>query len=379
MSGLYIHIPYCRSKCIYCDFYSEARTPQWDALTDALLREFSRRLDSVPGAFETLYLGGGTPSLYPPDELRRLLTGLRERAGNRFQPVETTIEVNPDDVDREHVEAWKSLGFNRVSMGLQSADDDELHCIRRRHDARSGLMALELLMSNFENVSVDLMFGLPGQTLASWERSVEEVVRLRPAHISAYALTVEEDTPIARMIEAGSLSATEEDVYLSMYQSLVSRLEAARYEHYEISNYALPGRRSRHNSSYWQGTPYLGLGPSAHSYDGRRQRLSNAPDVEAYLAGNCGQISEWLTEAELAEEYLLTRLRTAEGISLSELSEYVDSATLQRIAGRLSGEVKRGLLRALPADRFALSAEGMMLSDTVLVDLSSEIDRDMKK
>lgn len=377
MSGIYVHIPYCLSKCIYCDFCSTARTaPQWSQLTDCLLAEFAERAPLTSGQFRTLYLGGGTPSLYPAAELQRLTDGLRRLSGNRWGVEEATLEVNPDDVDLRKASEWKAAGFNRVSMGLQSLDDGELQRIGRRHDARRGIEALRLLTGEFDNVSIDLMFGLPGQTPASWLRSIEAVLAERPQHISAYALTVEGDTPLARSVGSGEIVPASDELYFDMYRTLTSALRADGYEHYEISNYAQPGRRSRHNSSYWRGEAYVGLGPSAHSYDGHRVRRANPADIAGYLAagGLPEQIAEHLSDPELAEEYLLTRLRTCEGISTDELSFYTDARALARVERTISRHVESGQLRRTPDGRVALTREGVMTSDSVLLSIASSLD-----
>lgn len=379
MSSLYFHIPYCRRKCPYCDFYSGgAAIADWERLVTALLNELDSRKDTIQGVFSTLYLGGGTPSLVPAEFLSRLTGGIRDILGERFRPVESTIEVNPEDVSSETVDYWQSAGFNRLSIGLQSLDDAELKAIGRRHSAETALTALDTLLQSGCFVSADLMYGLPGQTQDSWLRSIDTVLSRRPHHISAYALMYEEGTAMTHLANVGKITPASEETYLEMYSALVSRLKDAGYEHYEISNFALPGHRAVHNSAYWQGVPYLGIGPAAHSYDGSRTRVRNLPDLKAYLAANgTGHPAEieYLDDEMLRDEYLLTRLRTSNGFLLSDFERRFGHASLQALLPHLSLQHEHGTViieNAAGSDtRVALSPEGVMTSDSVILSLAS--------
>ena len=319
MAGLYIHIPYCRRKCLYCDFFSGgARIAEWEALTDAILHEAEIRKSELNEPVSTLYLGGGTPSILPAGQLQRLVSGLRTIFGDRWRPAESTIELNPDDVTAEYVTRLTALGFDRLSLGIQVLDDELLKTIGRQHNAATALTAIDMIMERGINLSVDLIFGLPGMTRDTWHDTVATVVARRPQHISAYALMYEPGTALTALRDAGRIVATPDEEYEWQYLHLTSMLKSAGYEHYETSNYSLPGYRSRHNTSYWLGTPYLGLGPGAHSYDGGRTRRANLPDLKNYLRKDFRHTDESLTDEMLADEYLLTRLRLSEGFDIDD-------------------------------------------------------------
>lgn len=378
MSGLYIHIPFCRRKCIYCDFYSlGARNAPWREFVDALLSEFSVRRgefinDSGGVGFSTLYIGGGTPSLIPSQEWERLVAGLRHDVD--FGMIEEfTFEVNPDDVTAELVARLRGAGVNRVSMGIQSFDDGELRRLGRRHTARQAEEAYRLL-GEIGNVSIDLMFGLPGQTLDSWRSTLDRALDLRPEHISAYTLMWEEGTALSVMRRQGRIDEMPEGLNIAMYQLLTEKLRSAGYEHYEISNYALPGFHSRHNSSYWTGSPYLGLGPGAHSYDGVRTRRANPVDLSGYVkhfrdgGGTPFFEEERLSDEELREEMIMTGLRMARGIDLHEFRERFGGASEERLLRQAAMHLRSGNLTKSAAS-LSLTEQGMFLLDAITVDL----------
>lgn len=372
-AGLYIHIPYCHRKCLYCDFYSGgARTADWNALTDTLLREATSRRDELDSPFTTLYLGGGTPSLLPPQQLERLLDGLRDIFGKRLRPDEVTIEVNPEDVSDEAIDFWRRCGMTRVSMGVQCLVAEELAAIGRRHDPDTALRALDILTASGMRVSVDIMFALPGQTEESLAKTVEGLLSRRPGHFSAYALMFEEGTAMTRLRDTGRFREADEGTYLRLYSLLINRLRAAGYEHYEISNFALPGERSRHNTLYWQGRPYLGLGPSAHSYDGMRTRRANPADIRGYLAHDFAKpfyTAEHLDDEEVRDEYLLTRMRMREGIGVDDFRLRFG----QRVAEQLLDAATKCPGVDVSDGRIALTEEGVMTSDDVILRLASSL------
>ena len=266
--ALYVHIPFCCAKCAYCDFNSYARQERLiPAYVDALLREaaFWSGANAV-ATVETLYLGGGTPSLLPIEEAALLLDGLR-RLFVIAPDAEITTEANPESVDTDRLRALRRLGVNRLSLGIQSFDDGELRLLGRIHDAATAETAYRAARAaGFADVSLDLIFGLPGQTVAQWRRSLESALALEPDHLSLYALTLEDSTPLSRRVSAGKCPEPDADVQADMYAWSGDRLAAAGYEHYEISNWAQPNHRCRHNLVYWRAEPYLGLGAGAHSY-----------------------------------------------------------------------------------------------------------------
>lgn len=374
MAGVYIHIPFCARKCVYCDFYSVgARLADWPRLVSALLDEARVRVPELTGAgakCDTLYIGGGTPSLLPPGEFGRLAAGVLSLTG----PVsEFTVEVNPDDVTGELADAWRGAGVDRVSMGVQSLVDDELRAIGRRHDSRRAREAYDTLRRRFGNVSLDLMFGLPGQTRRSLRESVAGVIDMRSEHVSVYSLMYEERTALTRMRDSGRIDETPEEESAAMFADISEMLDAAGYEQYEISNYSLPGFRSRHNSAYWSGEPYVGLGPAAHSYDGLRTRRANAPDVRAYISrwldgGGDAVAVETLTDDELREEMIMTRLRTRGGIPLEEFRRRFGAVAFRSLLSASRRWVAGGLMEERDGT-LALSRRGVMVSDEIIVSL----------
>ena len=330
---VYIHVPFCRSFCIYCDFYSEICSVKGgdadiDAWMEEVCREILSREDEImdglaAGAPDTLYIGGGTPSILPLSTLEHILMALPDYCGRD----EFTVEVNPDDIVRrgpDYVRGLKSLGVNRISMGVQSFDDRMLRWMRRRHDSAAAVKAFGILReAGMENVSIDLMFGIPGLSKEVWKDSIDRAVALSPEHISAYQLMIEEGSDLGGLIAAGKLGEAPEEECREQYEMLCAALSAAGYEHYEISNWAKPGRRARHNCAYWQRLPYVGAGPGAHSlslvqsFDGQVETRSwNEPKLHGY-----GRGEEVLGEKERREERIMLALRTSDGIEASALAD----------------------------------------------------------
>lgn len=375
--GLYIHVAYCRSKCIYCDFYSAGgRIADWPRYVDALIEELNCRIAELPQPLRTVYLGGGTPSLMPADDFIRLAEAIRPHMD---EVEEFTIEANPDDINDEILEIWKREGVNRLSLGIQTLHDHLLKRIGRRHDASAARRAYTMARNHFSNISVDLMFGLPGQTLGMWREDLQEVIYMHPEHISAYSLMYEEGTALTLLRDQGRLPEAEDGLTEKMFQVLVSELKDAGYEHYEISNFVLPGYRSRHNSSYWRQLPYLGIGPSAHSYDGHRIRSANPPDLKRYLdywtddnvdteRPDMINIKEELTNDELREEYIMTRLRTCEGIPMTDFIERFGRKEWEKLLHKANTRIESGHL-LLTDTEIRLSESAILISDAVIVDL----------
>lgn len=370
MSGIYIHIPFCKRKCIYCDFYSVAVSEEkLDAYLDALVKEYRVRKAELGGsAVRTLYIGGGTPSLVPAENLGGLLHGLCDVA----ELEEVTIEVNPDDVTPVYARALAEIGVNRVSMGVQSFDDGQLAMLNRRHSGAQAAEAVATLrQAGFSNISIDLIYGIPGQTLESWAQTVGKAVALDVPHISAYSLTYEEGTRLTRMRDAGKLQECSDEQTVAMFDLLGRVLTEAGYEQYEISNFAKPGMYSRHNSSYWNFTPYIGLGASAHSFDGRMRRY-NPSDLRGYMAavGERGYAyeEEQETADELYNEWVMTRLRTVWGLDLANLRS--------RFGNRRADYAEKVLARFVDSEDVAiengvarLTHRGIMVSDMIFRDL----------
>jgi oxygen-independent coproporphyrinogen III oxidase len=371
--SLYVHIPFCRAKCAYCDFNSyagqESLIPDY---VDALLREatfWTQR--GLTGPVDTVYLGGGTPSLLPILEAERLLDGLRERFGVA-EDAEITMEANPESADTAKLTSLRRAGVNRLSIGVQSFGDEELRFLGRIHNAAKAREAYHSArVAGFDNVSLDLIFGLPDQTMERWRGSLEKAIALGPDHLSLYALTVEEDTPLGRRIEAGECPAPDPDVQAEMYTWSSQRLAATGYEQYEISNWAKPGRRSRHNMTYWETRPYLGLGAGAHSYvDGRRWANERQPrDYIRLLDGSeRTQPPRWLESSEEPDaaremsDAIILGLRLTEGLSLDRLSERFGIDVGERYVEEIA-DLRRLRLLDSSDGRIRLTEHGRLLGN----------------
>ncbi len=374
MAGVYVHIPFCASRCAYCDFFSTLRLADVGApYVEAVVAEARLRRGELHGEpVKTLYLGGGTPSQLPMPLLARLVEGLRE-AVDLSGIEEFTIEANPDDVTPEWCAALPPLGVNRVSMGVQSFQDDILRAIGRRHTAQQAVEAVARLReAGIRNISIDLIYGLPGQTVESWTDSVRQAIALKPQHISAYGLTYEEGTRLWQQRERGDVIEVPEEQCLAMYHILVDELQSAGYEYYEISNFALPGYYSRHNSSYWNDTPYLGLGAAAHSYDGNVRRY-NPHDLQQYIdaieAGETACEQEELTKWERYDERVMLGLRTARGVDADRLRADFGEQACQHFIKEARPHIAAGNLTVKDTSRYVLTPAGIMLSDAIIRDL----------
>ncbi|MBR5847530.1 MAG: radical SAM family heme chaperone HemW [Bacteroidaceae bacterium] len=375
MAGIYIHVPFCQSRCAYCDFYSTTLLTHRAMYVDTLCRELRHRLPELQGQkIETIYFGGGTPSTLTIDELSKILRCIKESATlNNSINQEITLEANPDDLKDEYVQGLLTLPINRISLGIQSFHNPTLRLVGRRHTAQEAIDAvLRLQQAGLTNISIDLIYGLPGETIDDWSYSLDQAISLGVKHISAYHLTYEEGTRLWRMKELGLAQPIDEEQSVLSFELLREKLLSAGYEHYEISNFAQPDYHSRHNSSYWQGTPYIGIGPGAHSYDGHTRRW-NLSDLTAYLATPHGEDvpheEEHLTEDEHYDERIITELRTSQGIDLNklltDLGERYHSYCLQCAAPY----IHRGQLIHTHDNHLHLTPESILISDAVMRDL----------
>ena len=377
MAGLYIHIPFCASRCIYCGFYSTTHLDLRQQYVDAVCREMSiwgtgcligSNQKPVP-QIDTVYLGGGTPSQLSPDQLRQLFIYIN-KVFNVASSSEVTIEANPDDITTEFAETLSQLGINRVSMGAQTFDDERLRFLHRRHTAAQVREAVTILRNaGIHNISIDLMYGFPGETIDDWNRDIDTALLLNAEHISAYCLMVEEGTALHRM----GIEPCDEETERAMYELLIDKLTAAGYEHYEISNFARPGYRSRHNSSYWHDIPYIGLGAAAHSMTKLHKRDGsfcvirswNVSDLRAYIAAiNSGELPserEVLDPDTHYNDRIATALRTSDGLDLSTISDHHRRYCLQEA----QPFIRDGLLR-LTDNRLVLTRRGLFVSDMVM-------------
>ena len=374
MAGLYIHIPFCKSRCIYCGFYSTTAFELRQQYTDALCREIA---DRASGSISTIYLGGGTPSQLTLSQLHQIFDTIYKY--NKVEKdAEVTIEVNPDDVTEELAAALPALSVNRVSMGAQTFDDERLAFLHRRHTSRQVGEAIDRLRkAGISNISIDLMYGFPEETLTSWQQDISTALSLDVEHLSAYCLMIEEGTPLYRM----QIAPIDEELERTMYELLMDRLEAAGYEHYEISNWSLSPRplqrereprsyRSRHNSSYWNQTPYIGIGAAAHSYDGQCCRRWNISDIRRYIdgirQGTCVYEEEWLDEDTRYNDCVTVALRTCEGLNLKNLSARHRQYCLENAQHFIDD----GLLKLSHDNhQLSLTRRGLFISDMIMSDL----------
>jgi oxygen-independent coproporphyrinogen-3 oxidase len=349
---------------LYCDFYSTVSSHNKEAWLQAAIRELEQRRDYLGGdELATIYLGGGTPSQLSASELEQVFEAIyRLFAVDR--DAEITLEANPDDMTSAYIASLRSLPINRISMGIQSFSDADLRVLGRRHNSRRARQAIaECRRNGYDNISIDLIYAIPGQSLQRWEANLEEALSLRIPHISAYHLTYEDGSPLQAMLEAGQLQSASEDDSAAMFDLLLDRL--SDYEHYEISNFALPGRLSRHNSSYWEEKKYLGIGPSAHSYD-INTRAWNISSLSEYIAGiNQGQSVLETETPHYYNEYIMTALRTSRGIEISRIAARFGEETASFILQQSAKFITAGMLET-KADRLVLTRKGMFVSDAVI-------------
>ena len=371
--GIYIHIPFCRSKCDYCDFYSLAgQEERMDSFQKALLAHLKETAPMAQSfCVDTIYFGGGTPSWYGAKRLRELLKAVR-KLYRVEKDAEITFEANPDSADFNSMQALRRAGFNRVSFGFQSACPGELELVHRPHTVEQGDEAVTAARkAKLNNLSLDLIYGLPGQTMASWQETVEHALSLAPEHLSCYGLKVEEGTPLAARVRRGE-ALPEDDAQADLYLWAVDRLARAGYEQYEISNFARPGFASRHNLRYWNMEPYIGFGPGAHSDFGGR-RYSWLRDLEGYARGvlegdRLLDSEDLIPQEERSSEYLMLRLRTALGIEEWEYRGryFMDFSPIQE---RLEHYRSQGWAEKTAAGRWRLTPRGFLVSNQLIVEL----------
>ena len=372
MAGIYIHIPFCKQRCRYCAFYSSTLYNIREEYVNALCSELQMRTDYVHREdIKTIYLGGGTPSTLTIEQLERVCSTIYSTYPIAENP-EVTIECNPDDLTPEYLKQLRKLPFNRISMGIQSFNDTQLKRLGRRHTADKARQAVEnARAAGYNNISVDLMFALPGSNRTEWQQSLDAAIALRPDHLSAYNLMYEEGTPLYRDLKEGKVTELSEEENLEQFSMLINSMKAAGYRHYEISNFALPGRESRHNSSYWNDTPYIGCGASAHSYNGT-SRGWNIADIKEYIKGvKNGTLNfevEHLTEEERYTDAILTRLRTADGLPLAWMKEKFSDRLNTYMLHAAEKEIALGNLKE-ENGHLSLTEKGIFISDAVIREL----------
>lgn len=371
MAGIYIHIPFCKSRCIYCGFYSTTLLDLRKKYINAVCREMELRKNYIREPFSTIYLGGGTPSLLDEAELTKLFLYINN-VYDVDRNAEITMECNPDDITPEFTNMLSRLPINRVSMGAQTFADSRLRLLHRRHSSDEVKHAVKLLReAGIKNISIDLMFGFPDESLSQWKEDISAALALNVEHISAYSLMYEEDTPLWKMLDTGKVKEIDEELSLTMFKELVCQLTDAGYEHYEISNFARPGYRSRHNSSYWHQVPYIGLGAAAHSFD-LNSRQWNVANLKLYIEEiNNGIIPmerEELDNDTTFNDIITTALRTSDGIDLNAMETRLGKRYRNTLISAAGKHIEQGLLE-IRHDRLRLTSEGIFISDMVMSDL----------
>lgn len=372
MAGIYLHIPFCKTRCIYCDFYSTTRNELKSRYVQALCRELEMRKEYLKGEeIETVYFGGGTPSQLGQEDFELIFDTIRTHYGLTHCR-EITLEANPDDLSKEYLQMLASLPFNRLSMGIQTFDDATLKLLRRRHNARTAIEAVgRCRQAGFHNISIDLIYGLPGETKERWINDLQQAIELDVEHISAYHLTYEEDTPIYKMLKQHQISEVDEDSSLEFFTLLIEHLRKAGFEHYEISNFCRPGKYSRHNTSYWKGIPYLGCGPSAHSFDGTTREW-NVSSIDLYIKGieenqRAFEI-EYLDKTTRYNEFIITTIRTVWGAPIEKLKQTFGNELWEYCRKMAAPYLENGKLE-IHDGALRLTREGIFISDSIMSDL----------
>ena len=371
MAGIYIHIPFCRKRCHYCDFFKSTDLSLKARLLEGLKKELqSRAPELVSEEINTIYFGGGTPSVLLIDELKDLLNTIKENyqvAGN----AEITLEANPDDLSQAILSALKQIGFNRLSMGVQSFSESDLKLMNRRHGVMQAVQSVKWAKkAGFSNISIDLIYGLPNQTIEEWERNVRIAVELDVQHVSAYNLTYHEGTVFYERLKKGILQELPDELSLQQFEMLVKILNEAGFEHYEISNFCKPGLYSQHNSSYWKSRKYLGIGPSAHSYDLASRRW-NVSSISKYLEGLENNQpyfeTEILTEQDRYNDFIITGLRTVWGISEEYIQATFSLEYFNHFVKMKEKYLQSGQL-ICNSGTTSISPEGLFISDKIMAD-----------
>lgn len=371
MAGIYIHIPFCKKACHYCNFHFSTSQEKIPAMVGAIVKEVALSRSYLTESIETIYFGGGTPSLLDESAINEILQQIKalfEVDAN----AEITLESNPDDINETTAAAWKTAGINRLSIGIQSFFEEDLRWMNRAHDAQQALAAVHIAQrAGFENITIDLIYGTPLLSDDMWLHNIETALALEVPHLSCYALTVEPKTALAKMIHTHQLADVDPDKQARHFSLLTERLSAAGFEHYEISNFAKPGMRSRHNSSYWQGKSYIGLGPSAHSFNGSSRRW-NIANNSLYLSsiekGIVPFEEEILTDVQRLNEYIMIGLRTADGISLTTIAEKFNSDYVEMIRNAAEKHLQHKHL-LLAGNQLKLTPHGKFLADGIAADL----------
>ncbi|MGZ3851652.1 MAG: radical SAM family heme chaperone HemW [Flavisolibacter sp.] len=371
MAGIYLHIPFCKQACTYCNFHFSTSLHYKDDLVKSLSVEAEREKEYLGAeTVNTIYFGGGTPSILEVPDLEFLISNLFKQY-SVAPGAEVTLEANPDDITSEKLAAWKKIGINRLSIGVQSFFEEELKWMNRAHNAEEAINNLQLARKEFDNITIDLIYGSPLLTDEMWKQNVQRAIDMDIPHLSCYALTVEEKTPLHKLINSSKVADVDNDKQARQFLLLMEWLRANGYEHYEVSNFAKPGYRSRHNSSYWKGEKYLGMGPSAHSYNGSERRwnvANNTIYIKAINEGSNQREVEILTTTQKLNEFIMISLRTSEGIDLEKLEAEFGVQEKMRLLQQVKKFAKHGLIQTKQSF-IHLTDEGMLRADGIASEL----------
>lgn len=372
MAGIYIHIPFCKQACHYCDFHFSTNFRNVDSLVEAILGEMKLRKDFLNGeSIQTIYFGGGTPSSIPIDYIGKLIS----ESGSLFHvepDAEITLEANPDDLTDENLSAWKNFGVNRLSVGVQSFYETHLKFMNRAHTGTQAIDGLKRAKAHgFDNITMDLIYGIPDMTMQQWERNVDQFLELDLPHLSAYGLTIEPQTHFGYLERVQNLKVQNDHTYNAQLDLLIQKLEQAGFDHYEISNFGKKGYHSRHNTSYWFGVKYLGLGPAAHSFDGEARQWnvnSNMKYIQGIRQGELIGEKEILSLTDRYNEYILTRLRTQWGVNGNEIKEKFGSSDFELFESHIKKYLNSGHVNQ-NGQTYFLSQKGKYMADKISSDL----------
>ena len=372
MAGLYIHVPFCKTRCAYCDFFSTTQKELMPRYVEAVCKEMEMRQSYLRNeAVRTIYFGGGTPSQLTEEDFCQLFLCINQTFDLEACE-EITLEANPDDLTDDYVQMLRTLPFNRISLGIQTFHEPTLRLIGRRHNATETIEAVKRCQKyGFHNISIDLIYGLPNETTILWHNDLQTAFSLGVQHISAYHLTYESGTRLWQMLQKKEVREVSEDTSVALFRMLCDEMQSAGFEHYEISNFALPGYRSRHNSAYWHEIPYLGLGPGAHSFNGQHREWNIASlsrYIEALEQGERDFEQEILEESTRYNEFVMTRLRTCEGFSISLLQQKFGQSLHDYCLRMASPAIQKGWL-IHEDDNLRLSREGIFVSDDIISNL----------
>jgi oxygen-independent coproporphyrinogen-3 oxidase len=372
MPGIYIHVPFCKTRCIYCDFFTRTSMEQKNPYVSALCKEIDLAADYLNGEpVSTIYFGGGTPSQLSKEDFTAIFEALYSTFSIK-DDAEITLEANPDDLNEKYIRMLLEVGFNRLSMGVQSFHDTQLQFLNRRHSAEKAIQAVTMSQNaGFNNISIDLMYGLPNLTMPIWKETLDKAIELNTQHISSYHLIYEKGTKLYRLLNQGEVKSVEEELSVEMFSVMIDRLKEAGYIHYEISNFGKEGFFSRHNSSYWLGESYLGLGPSAHSYN-KTHRSWNISSIPKYIKGiefGYPEIeTEFLDEKTRYNDFILTGLRTMWGINIIELKALFGEKMLLYCEKNIKKYIQSNDV-ILDNTSYKITRKGIFISDSIMSDL----------